>query len=107
MALLHPTWGFMELRRREDLGWGQLMMVYSHRERCDGRGYPASLVRSEIHEYARLCGIADVYDALLRDRPYRQASTSADVVEYLDRQAGRGFDEKMARCWITAIKTAN
>ena len=56
----HPARGFKELCRREDLAWGQLMMVYSHHERCDGRGYPVGMVQTEIHEYARLCAIADV-----------------------------------------------
>ena len=102
----HPTQGFLELCRREDLGWGEMMMVYQHHERCDGRGYPVGLVRSEIHEYGRLCAVADVCDALLQDRPHRRAALQSDVVEYLDRQAGRGFDEEMSRCWIAAIKQA-
>jgi putative nucleotidyltransferase with HDIG domain len=102
----HPTQGFLELCRREDLSWGELMMVYEHHERCDGRGYPAGLVRSEIHEYGRLCAIADVCDALMQDRPYRRAALQSDVVEYLDRQAGRAFDEEMSRCWIAAMKQA-
>jgi putative nucleotidyltransferase with HDIG domain len=102
----HPTQGFLELCRREDLSWGELMMVYEHHERCDGRGYPVGLVRSEIHEYGRLCAIADVCDALMQDRPYRRAALQSDVVEYLDRQAGRAFDEEMSRCWIAAIKQA-
>ena len=99
----HPTLGFKELCRREDLTWGQLMMVYSHHERCDGRGYPVGLVQSEIHEYARLCAIADVYEAICRDRPYRRASRRRDALEYLDRQAGRGFDEEMMRCWMSVV----
>ncbi len=99
----HPARGFKELCRREDLAWGQLMMVYSHHERCDGRGYPVGMVQTEIHEYARLCAIADVYEALCRNRPYRRASRRRDVLEYLDRQAGRGFDEEMLRCWMSVV----
>ncbi len=99
----HPIHGFKQLCRREDLSWGQLMMVYSHHERCDGRGYPVGLVQSEIHEYARLCAIADVYEALCRDRPYRRASRRRDAMEYLDRQSGRGFDEEMMRCWMSVV----
>ncbi len=99
----HTTHGFQELSRRPELSWPQLMIVYSHHERCDGRGYPVGLVRSEIHEYARICAIADVYEALCRDRPYRRASRRNDVLEYLDRQAGRAFDEEMTRCWIAAV----
>jgi HD-GYP domain-containing protein (c-di-GMP phosphodiesterase class II) len=99
----HPIRGFKQLCRREDLTWGQLMMVYSHHERCDGRGYPVGLVQAEIHEYARLCAIADVYEALCRERPYRRASRRRDALEYLDRQAGRGFDEEMMRCWMSIV----
>ena len=99
----HPARGFKELCRRTDLAWGQLMMVYSHHERWDGRGYPVGLVQSEIHEYARLCAIADVYEALCRDRPYRRAPRRRDALEYLDRQAGRGFDEEMMRCWMSIV----
>jgi HD-GYP domain-containing protein (c-di-GMP phosphodiesterase class II) len=99
----HPTIGFKELCRREDMTWGQLMMVYGHHERCDGRGYPAGLVQSEIHEYARLCAIADVYEAICRDRPYRRASRRRDAMEYLDRQSGRAFDEEMMRCWMSVV----
>jgi HD-GYP domain-containing protein (c-di-GMP phosphodiesterase class II) len=100
----HTTRGFVELSRRDDLTAGQLMMVYGHHERCDGRGYPAGLVRSEIHEYARLCAVVDVYAALTSDRPHRPASRHANVIEYLDRQAGRAFDEEMTRCWIATIQ---
>ncbi|HEX4000521.1 MAG TPA: HD domain-containing phosphohydrolase [Pirellulales bacterium] len=100
----HTTRGFAELCRRTDLTTGQLMMVYGHHERCDGRGYPTALVRSEIHEHARLCAVVDVYAALTNDRPHRTASRHANVIEYLDRQAGRAFDEEMTRCWIDAVQ---
>jgi HD-GYP domain-containing protein (c-di-GMP phosphodiesterase class II) len=99
----HPVRGFKELCRREDLTWGQLMMVYSHHERCDGRGYPVGLTRDETHEYARICAIADVYEAMCRDRPHRRASRRRDVLEYLDLQAGRAFDEEMMRCWMSLV----
>ena len=85
----HTTQGFLELCHRDDLTFGQLMMVYGHHERCDGLGYPIGLVRSEIHVYARLCAIADAYTALTANRPHRLASRKANVLEYLDRQAGR------------------
>jgi len=99
----HPARGFQQLCHRPDLSWAQLMIVYSHHERCDGRGYPVGMLRTEIHEYARICAIADVYEALGRNRPYRRASRRNDVLEYLDRQAGRAFDEEMTRCWIATV----
>jgi HD-GYP domain-containing protein (c-di-GMP phosphodiesterase class II) len=101
----HAIRGFVELCHRSDLTSGQLMMVYGHHERCDGRGYPVGLVRSEIHQYARLCAIADVYAALSNERPHRAASRYSNTIEYLDRQAGRAFDEEMTRCWIEILQT--
>ena len=89
---------------RGDLSWGQLMMVYQHHERTDGRGYPVGLVGSEIHEWARLCAVADVYDALTRDRSYHKGADAKDAMAYLDRESGRGFDEEICRCWIATLK---
>jgi HD-GYP domain-containing protein (c-di-GMP phosphodiesterase class II) len=100
----HPVRGFEELCLRPDLGWGPLMMVYQHHERYDGRGYPAGLVGKEIHEWGRICAVADVYDALTRDRPYRKGADTKDVLEYMDRESGRSFDEEMCQCWIATLK---
>jgi len=103
VLMKHPTDGFRELSKRNELQWGQLMMVYQHHERCDGRGYPSALHGSEIHEYAKICAVADVCDALMRDRPYRRAVVRTEVIDYFDRQAGRGLDEEMARCWMALL----
>ncbi len=73
----HATQGFLELCHRDDLTAGQLMMVYSHHERCDGGGYPCGLMRAEIHEYARICAVADVYAAMLGNRAHRRAAQRA------------------------------
>src|SRR5262249_18034141 len=60
----HPASGFRELALRKDLSWGQLMMVYQHHERFNGTGYPASVMAADIHHWARICAVADVFDAL-------------------------------------------
>lgn len=103
-VMRHPQRGFEELCERRDLSWGQLMMVYQHHERCDGSGYPVGHVGDEIHEWARLCAVADVLDAMSRNRPYRRAIDDDDVLAYLDRQAGRGFDEESVKCLIQITK---
>ena len=61
---LHPTVGFEQLNYREDLTEGQLMMVYQHHERPDGKGYPVGVVDSEIHSWAKICSVVDVSEAL-------------------------------------------
>jgi HD-GYP domain-containing protein (c-di-GMP phosphodiesterase class II) len=103
----HPRLGFEELCMREDVAWGTLMTIYQHHERIDGRGYPARLTGQETHEWARLCAVADVFDALRSNRPYRKASRLQDVVQYLDSRAGREFDREMVQCWSSAIKCKN
>ena len=99
----HAVRGFRVLSHCEDLNWRQLMMVYQHHERCGGQGYPVGLPRDEIHPWARLCAVADVFDALTQDRPYHKGELSRDVLEYLDRQAGRVFDEEMVQCWMVMV----
>jgi HD-GYP domain-containing protein (c-di-GMP phosphodiesterase class II) len=100
----HPVRGFQKLCSQPELGWGQLMMVYQHHERWDGRGYPVGLVGNEIHEWGRLCAVADVYDALTRDRSYRKGADMMDVLAYMDRESGRSFDEEFCQCWIATLK---
>jgi HD-GYP domain-containing protein (c-di-GMP phosphodiesterase class II) len=99
----HPVKGFRELSDREGLSWAQLMMVYQHHERCDGGGYPGEMARQDIHDYAQMCSIADVTDALTRDRPYRKGNSWPYVIEYLRGQEGRAFDKEMTECWISML----
>jgi HD-GYP domain-containing protein (c-di-GMP phosphodiesterase class II) len=101
----HPTIGFEEICMRQDVTWGGLMSVYQHHERIDGSGYPARFVGGEIHEWARICAVADVFDALRSDRPYRKGWRVQHVLEYLESRAGREFDKEMVRCWNSAIKS--
>ena len=94
----HPTDGFRALCHRSDVNWGQLMMTYQHHERLDGRGYPVGVVGKEIHDWARICKVADVFDALSSDRPYRKAEPINKVLEFLEQRIGTEFDEDMVQC---------
>jgi len=100
----HPLIGFEELSLRGGVTWGQLMMIYQHHERMDGSGYPVQLIGEETHEWARICMIADVFDALISDRPYRRGRSLNDVLEFLEQRAGREFDKEMVQCWIATIR---
>jgi HD-GYP domain-containing protein (c-di-GMP phosphodiesterase class II) len=100
----HPTTGFRKLCHRTDMRYGQLMMVYQHHERMDGSGYPVGLVGSDIHEWARLCAVVDVFEAMTSDRPYRQGMTISQALAIMERQPGREFDEEMYQCWKSTIK---
>lgn len=101
----HPQRGYEDLCERDDLSHGQLMMVYSHHERVDGRGYPVGYVGNEIHPWAKLLAVVDVFDAITSHRPYRTPMKLNEGLEYLQRQAGTHFESEIVRCWVSAMKT--
>lgn len=68
-----------------------LPMIRHHHERMDGSGYPDGLSGEQIPLQARILQIADVYDALIKDRPYRAALSSEEALEILRREAALGW----------------
>ncbi|WP_231993692.1 HD-GYP domain-containing protein [Pseudobythopirellula maris] len=99
----HPTTGFRQLCRRDDLSHGQLMMVYQHHERMDGGGYPTRMVGDEIHPWARICAVADVYEALTSNRPYRKALSREVTLEIMLRDSGTAFDQDCLKAWVECL----
>lgn len=99
----HPTAGFKELCRLEHLSREQLMMVYQHHERLDGKGYPCGITEEEILPWSRICCVADVYDAITSHRAYHRPMPVAEAAAYLVRHAGTTFDKDMVACWISKV----
>ncbi len=100
----HPKWGFQKLCQRDDITNAQLMMVYQHHERVDGGGYPVGIPKAEIHDWARLTTVVDVYEALTANRPYRGPLRHSQAIEIMERDCGRVFDPEMMQCWLRLIK---
>lgn len=81
-----------------------------HHERMDGSGYPGGIAGDEIPIEARLVAVADVFDALTHDRPYRAAWPLDVVLRYLEKNAGSHFDSAIvrallsSRCYVEARK---
>jgi HD-GYP domain-containing protein (c-di-GMP phosphodiesterase class II) len=67
----HPEFGYEILKKTHQLTEECRTIVLHHHERYDGTGYPLGLKGEDIHLYGRICSLADVYDALNSDRPYR------------------------------------
>jgi HD-GYP domain-containing protein (c-di-GMP phosphodiesterase class II) len=82
------------------------MMVYQHHERLDGSGYPAGITTDDIHPWAKICAVADVFDALTCQRPYRRPMPVKDVCLYLTKHAGTWFDRDIVTCWIDHVRAA-
>lgn len=99
----HPQIGFRRLCMREDLSEGQMMMIYQHHERSDGRGYPVGIKDEEIHPWAKLCSVVDVFEALTSQRPYRSPMTQSAALKVLVRDAGKAFDPTIVQSWKTVI----
>lgn len=103
----HPTVGFRRLFHREELSFGQMMMVYQHHERLDGRGYPVGALSESIHPWAKLCSVVDVFEALTSERPYRKPMPRRVAIDLLQRDIGTAFDSEMVQCWIATIQTGS
>jgi HD-GYP domain-containing protein (c-di-GMP phosphodiesterase class II) len=67
-------------------------VVRDHHERWDGKGYPAGLEGTDIHQFARVAAVADVYDAITADRPYQPANPPHVAVKAVREGAGTQFD---------------
>lgn len=101
----HPRTGFRELCHREDLTEAQLMMVYQHHERLEGGGYPTGVSKNEIHPWAKLCAVVDIYEAVTSQRPYRTPMPRAQAIELLRRETSTALDKEIVECWISIIQT--
>ena len=76
------------------------IMTASHHERWDGRGYPQGLTGEGIPLQGRMMAIADVYDALTNERPYKKAFTHEQAVEIITKDSGTHFDPKLVEIFL-------
>jgi cyclic di-GMP phosphodiesterase len=82
-----------------------LPLIRWHHERLDGRGYPDGLLGGAIPLVARLLAVADVYDALASDRPYRAALPRDSCLDELRANAaGGGLDPDLVRCFVDLMR---
>jgi putative nucleotidyltransferase with HDIG domain len=77
-----------------------LPYVLYHHERWDGNGYPTGKAGEEIPVEARVLAVADAFDAMTSDRPYRRALTRRQALAEVERCAGTQFDPRIARVFL-------
>jgi len=75
-------------------------VVRHHHERWDGRGYPDGLIAEEIPLAAQIIAVADAFDAMTTDRPYRNAMNKNDAVAELVHYAGIQFNPKVVEAFL-------
>jgi len=99
----HPVIGAQIVAPFEFFASGA-QMVRHHHERLDGSGYPDGLAGNAIPLGARIIAVADVYDALTSDRPYRNALPHAVAVATLARDAGRTLDAEIVAVFVDVCR---
>ena len=98
----HPQFAYEMLYPVEYLR-PALEIPYCHHEKWDGTGYPRKLKGEEIPLSARIFAIADVWDALISDRPYRAAWTKENARDYLHDQSGKHFDPQVVELFFKVL----
>lgn len=78
--------------------------ILYHHERWDGRGYPNGLKGEDIPLGARIVAIADVYQALISNRPYRKAFSKKEAVKIIKESAGTQFDPRIVNVFLSILK---
>lgn len=98
----HPVYAYKLLSPIASLR-PALDIPYCHHEKWDGTGYPRGLQGEQIPLSARVFAVVDVWDALLSDRPYRQAWPRERVFQYITDQRGKHFDPKVVDVFLNLV----
>lgn len=96
----HPLISFNILKDVEFIGNG-LQAILQHHERFDGKGYPNGLKGNQICMFGRILCIADAFDAMTSDRPYRAAMSIGQALREIQRCRGTQFDPEISDLFIT------
>jgi len=79
------------------------LVVLHHHERMDGNGYPGKLRDTEIPLGSRIIAVADSFDALTTDRPYRKGRTDQEAIAEIVRHTGAQFDQAVVKAFCEAM----
>lgn len=100
----HPVLGEMIAAKVPQLA-ELLPGVRHHHERWDGRGYPDGLAGTQIPYIARLLAVADTYDAMTSDRPYRKGLAQEIALAEIEKQAATQFDPRLATNFVQMMRS--
>lgn len=98
----HPVFGYHMVKERGEFSEQVCLGVLQHHEKINAKGYPLGCNENQISKYAKILSVADIYDALVTERPYKKAFSQRDAVEMimsmtgeLDMKAMKSFLESM------------
>jgi len=103
MILSHPQLGYEYIKNHNFLSAYVKTIVFQHHEQTDGTGYPLRLRGGAINKIAQIIGIADIYDAMTSDRPYRRAVCPKEAIEFIVANKGKKYFLDVAEAFIQRI----
>jgi HD-GYP domain-containing protein (c-di-GMP phosphodiesterase class II) len=98
----HSEFGWMVLRDLDGMEEASLMLLHHH-ERFGGGGYPGNLSGEDIPLGARIIAVADTYDALTTDRPYRKGRTHEDAMAEIQKHVHAQFDRHVVDAFVESF----
>jgi HD-GYP domain-containing protein (c-di-GMP phosphodiesterase class II) len=98
----HTIYGYERLKSSHGIPATAAQVAWQHHERSDGSGYPFGIKGTEIHLFARIVAVADVFDALLADRPFRKAFFPHQAVEIIADNGGQ-FDTEIVGIFLNNV----
>ena len=99
----HPLVGYNIVKEITFLK-SEASAILHHHERMDGKGYPDGIKGDEISLYSKILMVADSYDAMTTDRPYRLALTTQEAIDELKRNSGTQFDPKVCSIMVELLE---
>jgi HD-GYP domain-containing protein (c-di-GMP phosphodiesterase class II) len=100
----HPLLGYKLLQETKHLTEESKTIVLQHHERIDGTGYPHRLRGENIHIYGRICSIADVFEALTSNRPYRQRQSPFVALKIMQEEMSHHFQKDLFDKFVLLFK---
>lgn len=99
----HSEYGFEMLRKNYAISITAAHVAYEHHERYNGEGYPRGLKGNAIHEFARIAGLVDVFDALVSDRVYRKGYLPHDAIEMITGSGNYYFEYEIVKAFLQNV----
>ncbi len=96
----HPQRGVDLLRAADSLTNTAQVITLQHHEKADGSGYPNKLKGAEVHEFAQMCALGDIYDALTSERSYKKGMSIFDALLLMKKQMSHHFDDEIFKRFI-------
>lgn len=99
----HSFWGYNYIQKGFGINTSSKFGIRDHHEKYGGGGYPNNIEGDDISLFGRIIAIADVYDAMTSDRPYRKAVNPSEVIEYIMGSSIVHFDPDLVAIFIRKI----